>query len=86
MTVFVGGPLFGTDFCRRMGETHGEVSYSSAAILYVNFDFFLVIGVSGGIDSLCLAFLLGRWADAREIRFLSVVIDHGVRAESAIEG
>jgi len=40
----------------------------------------VVVGVSGGADSMALAFLLRRWGDP-----LAVVVDHGLRPESAAE-
>lgn len=41
--------------------------------------------VSGGADSLCLAWLAGRWARARSGAALGLIIDHELRAESARE-
>ena len=41
----------------------------------------LAVAVSGGADSLCLAWLARRWSDAVE----AVVVDHGLRPESVAE-
>lgn len=43
------------------------------------------IAVSGGADSLCLAVLAARWASARGIDTLGLIVDHGLRAASADE-
>jgi len=40
----------------------------------------VVVGVSGGADSMALAFMLRRWGDP-----LAVVVDHGLRPDSAAE-
>ncbi len=45
----------------------------------------LAVGVSGGRDSLCLAFLAHAWATARRGRIVALIVDHGVRAEAAGE-
>jgi tRNA(Ile)-lysidine synthase len=45
----------------------------------------LLAGVSGGPHSLALALLLGRWAAARGGRVTPVIVDHGLRPESAAE-
>ncbi len=45
----------------------------------------LAAAVSGGADSLCLAWLAARWAAARGGRVAGLVVDHGLRPESAAE-
>jgi hypothetical protein len=43
----------------------------------------LAVAVSGGADSLCLALLARDWVEARNGSLLALVVDHGLRAESA---
>ena len=43
----------------------------------------IVVGVSGGADSVCLLHLLWRLSGERSFRLIAVHVDHGVRAESA---
>ncbi len=45
----------------------------------------LAIAVSGGRDSLCLALLAHEWAAARRGTVVALIVDHGLRAESAGE-
>ncbi len=45
----------------------------------------VAIAVSGGADSLCLALLAAAWAGARRLPVLALVVDHGLRPESARE-
>jgi tRNA(Ile)-lysidine synthase len=45
----------------------------------------LAVAVSGGPDSLALALLARDWIDARGGRLDALVVDHGLRAESAAE-
>jgi tRNA(Ile)-lysidine synthase len=45
----------------------------------------LAVAVSGGADSLCLAILAADWVRARGGRQTALVVDHGLRAESADE-
>lgn len=45
----------------------------------------LAVAVSGGRDSLALALLLHGWAAERDGRVLGLIVDHGLRAESAAE-
>ena len=45
----------------------------------------LAAGVSGGADSMALALLADAWARARGGSLLALVVDHGLRAESAAE-
>lgn len=45
----------------------------------------LAVAVSGGRDSLCLALLASEWAGSREGRVIALIVDHGLRPESADE-
>lgn len=45
----------------------------------------VAVAVSGGADSLCLALLAHDWAQARGGRAVALTVDHGLRAEAAIE-
>lgn len=45
----------------------------------------IAVGVSGGPDSTALALLAGRWARDRQGSILALVVDHGLRPESAAE-
>lgn len=45
----------------------------------------LAVGVSGGRDSLALALLAHEWAAARGGHVAALIVDHGLRAEAAVE-
>lgn len=45
----------------------------------------LAAGISGGADSMALALLLDRWCRTEGRSFTALVVDHGLRAESASE-
>lgn len=45
----------------------------------------IAVGVSGGADSMALAFLLKDWAASNNIRLHALTVDHGLRAEAAEE-
>ncbi len=45
----------------------------------------IVVGLSGGGDSVALTLLLRRWLAARGGDVLAVTVDHGLRPESAVE-
>lgn len=45
----------------------------------------LAAGVSGGADSLALCLLADQWARARGGRVVALTVDHGLRAEAAVE-
>lgn len=45
----------------------------------------LAVGVSGGADSLAIALLAARWAEARGGRAVALTVDHRLRPESAAE-
>jgi len=45
----------------------------------------IAVAISGGADSLCLTFLLKRWADKNKIKLFAFTVDHGLRSESKKE-
>ena len=45
----------------------------------------LISAVSGGPDSMCLAVLASAYATRRGVNHRAIIIDHGVRADSAAE-
>jgi tRNA(Ile)-lysidine synthase len=45
----------------------------------------LAVGVSGGADSLCLAFLLSRWGLNRGVKIFVLTVDHRLRPTSSEE-
>ena len=45
----------------------------------------IAVAVSGGADSLATALLLRQWVAGRDGILLALVVDHGLRAESAVE-
>ena len=45
----------------------------------------LAVGVSGGPDSMALIWLADRWARARDGSAFAIIVDHGLRPESANE-
>lgn len=45
----------------------------------------IMVGVSGGADSMCLAVLADDWAKRLGGRMLAVTVDHGLRPESSAE-
>ena len=45
----------------------------------------LAVAVSGGRDSLCLTLLAHEWSAGRGGRVLALIVDHGLRPESAME-
>jgi len=66
------------------------ISGSEFASLMVPFGPFeasaaLAVGVSGGRDSLSLAFLVHEWSRPRGGRVLALIVDHGLRPEAAAE-
>lgn len=44
---------------------------------------YLAVGVSGGADSMALAWLADRWARAHGGRIICLIVDHGLRPEAA---
>jgi tRNA(Ile)-lysidine synthase len=46
---------------------------------------FIAVAVSGGSDSMALALLAQRWARRRKGRCVALIVDHGLRKESAAE-
>lgn len=70
--------------------TEGPVTPEDFAPLMAAFEPFetnpmLAVGVSGGRDSLALALLADDWARARQGTVVALIVDHGLRAESAAE-
>ena len=45
----------------------------------------LVVGVSGGADSLYLTYILEKWANKHNRKLIAVTVDHALRAESQKE-
>ena len=45
----------------------------------------LAVAVSGGRDSLALAVLADQWASARQGSVQALIVDHGLRPQSAVE-
>ncbi len=45
----------------------------------------IAIGLSGGRDSLALALLLAEWTKAKDGRIFALIVDHGLRPDSATE-
>jgi tRNA(Ile)-lysidine synthase len=45
----------------------------------------IAVAVSGGADSVALAFLMQRWATARRGSMVALIVDHGLRPEAAAE-
>ena len=43
----------------------------------------VVVGVSGGADSVCLLFVLARWARSNPLELAVVHVNHGIRQEAA---
>ncbi len=76
MRVIAGptSPLGAADFARLMAPFE---PFESAPVL--------AVGVSGGRDSLALALLARDWAAARDGRVTGLIVDHGLRPESAAE-
>jgi tRNA(Ile)-lysidine synthase len=60
----------------------GEADFAALMLPFAPHLFPVVVGCSGGADSLALAWLAHRWSGGRAV---AVVCDHGLRAESAAE-
>ena len=58
-------------------------------ILKKNFLFeknpYVAVGVSGGPDSIALAFLLSKWIKIKKGKLIALIIDHQIRKESYVE-
>ncbi|CCC97941.1 protein of unknown function [Azospirillum baldaniorum] len=68
------GPISASEFAARMDRLGGFETRPRVAV-----------GVSGGADSLGLVLLAQRWAAERGGDVLALIVDHGLRAESAAE-
>ncbi|WP_353859152.1 tRNA lysidine(34) synthetase TilS [Azospirillum formosense] len=68
------GPISAPEFAVRMDRLGGFEARPRVAV-----------GVSGGADSLGLALLVQTWAAERGGDALALIVDHGLRAESAAE-
>ena len=75
-------------------NTSAHLLDKSLLSIYLNFKIFLdknlkskkfVIGVSGGPDSLALAYLSKIYCNEKKLDFTCIIIDHGVRKESGKE-
>ena len=75
-------------------STSAHLLDKSSLSTYLNFKIFLdknltskkfVVGVSGGPDSLALAYFSKIYCDEKKIDFTSIIIDHGVRKGSTKE-
>ena len=75
-------------------NTSAHLLDKSSLSIYLNFKIFLdknlkskkfVIGVSGGPDSLALAYLSKIYCNEKKLDFTCIIIDHGVRKESGKE-
>ena len=72
------------------GGIDGPVDGEMFARLMMPFEPFearpeLAVAVSGGRDSICLALLANEWTGARGGKTTALIVDHGLRAESAGE-
>ncbi|MDX2224792.1 MAG: tRNA lysidine(34) synthetase TilS [Rhodospirillaceae bacterium] len=45
----------------------------------------LAVAVSGGVDSMALALLAARWCAARNVPLTALIVDHGLRSNSAAD-
>ena len=67
-----------------------KLNYLSFVKEINNFNFFekkakIAVGVSGGVDSISLLFLLSLWAKIKKFEIIAIIIDHKLRAESSNE-
>ena len=45
----------------------------------------IAVGVSGGVDSITLVYLLSRWAKIKNFKIIALIVDHKLRTDSSIE-
>ena len=45
----------------------------------------VAVGVSGGVDSITLAFLLSKWAKINKFNIVALIVDHRLRSNSSLE-
>jgi len=72
---------------RSVAAAHVERAFADAMAKAGPFEPqpFLVLAVSGGSDSMALAVLAQRWTRRRQGRCIALIVDHGLRTESAAE-
>ena len=70
-SVAAATPIYDAEFDRRM---QAFAPFESAPEI--------AVAVSGGPDSLCLAFLIQRWSEGLGGRTVGLIVDHGLRDES----
>ena len=66
------------------------LNYRIFQSLIKNYEYFenkphIAVGVSGGPDSMALAYLLNKWIKYKNGKLTAIVFDHGIRHESIIE-
>ena len=45
----------------------------------------IAVGVSGGVDSISLIFLLSKWALSKNFQIIALIVDHKLRTNSSKE-
>ena len=46
---------------------------------------YIAVGVSGGVDSLSLIFLLSKYAKLKNFKIIALIVDHKIRHNSSLE-